>query len=158
MHSKIDLSEPRHVVYQTFESSPGPCPQCGEHLRKSRETYSVSTRRGRRVMDSFVVGSDFGWYCGACPVVVIDSLKLDQMLRQSLPHWEVGNESRVEGLVDLDAIPKDKRHLPIGGPENPVPLMKFIDASKEPPQERLNKKERQRRKKRLLQNSKGGVR
>ena len=83
MKSKIDLSEPRQVVYQSFEGGAGPCPQCDGRLRKSKQTYSVATYRRRKLLDSFVVGSDFGWYCDACPVVVIDSRKLSKLLSHS---------------------------------------------------------------------------
>ena len=42
-----------------------------------------------------------------------------------MPHWDVGNEYCVEGIVDLDAIPEDKRHLPLGAEGNPIPLIEF---------------------------------
>ena len=156
MQSKIDLSESRQVVYQTFEGDPGPCPQCGGRLRQSRQTYSVGTRRGRKLVDSFIMGSDFGWYCDDCPAVVINSGQVSEMLGRSMPHWDVGNEFRVEGLVDLDAIPEHKRHLPIGGDDNPVPLIEFQGPSTAPRRQPLNKQERQQRKKLLARKLQGG--
>ena len=156
MQSEIDLSEPRQVVYQSFEGGPGPCPRCGGRLRQSKQTYSVATRRGRKLLDSFIMGSDFGWYCDACPVVVINSRQVSEMLGHSMPHWDVGNEFCVEGLVDLDAIPEHKRHLPIGGAENPMPLIEFQGPGVAPRRQPLNKKERQQRKKLLARKLKGG--
>ncbi len=146
MRSEIDLSEPRDLVYEAFEGEPGPCPQCGGRLLQTNQTYSVSTRRGRKVRDSFVMGSDFGWFCGGCPVVVINSHKVRQMLAHSVPHWDVGNEFCVEGIVDLDAIPENKRHLPLGGDDNPIPLINFKSPHAPPP---LNKRDRQKRRKLL---------
>ena len=55
------------------------------------------------------------------------------------------------GLVGLDAIPEHKRHLPIGGAENPVPLIEFQGTGVVPQRRPLNKKERQQRKKLLIE-------
>jgi hypothetical protein len=41
--------------------------------------------------------------------------------------WKVGSEFLVLGIVDLDAIPASKRHLPIGDPDNPLPLVRFSE-------------------------------
>ena len=101
-------------------------------------------------------GSDFGWYCDACPVVVINSRQVSEMLGHSMPHWDVGNEFCVEGIVDLDAIPEHKRHLPIGGDDNPVPLIEFQGPSAAPRRQPLNKQERQQRKKLLARKLQGG--
>ena len=155
MQSEIDLSQPRQAVYQSFEHVPGPCPRCGGRLRQSKQTYYVATRRGRKLLDSFIMSSDFGWYCDDCPVVVINSHQIGELLGHSMAHWDVGNEFCVEGLVDLDAIPEDKRHLPIGGAENPIPLIEFQGPGAAPPRQPLNKKERQQRKKLLERQLKG---
>ncbi|KXB08150.1 hypothetical protein AKJ55_01405, partial [candidate division MSBL1 archaeon SCGC-AAA382M17] len=32
----------------------------------------------------------------------------------------------IAGIVDLEAIPKEKRHLEIGTDENPTPLVPFL--------------------------------
>lgn len=146
MPSKIDLSKPRQVVYQSFVGGPGLCPRCSGRLQQSRETYAVATRRGRKLLDSFVIGSDFGWFCVGCPVVVINGRRVREMLDNSLPHWDVGNEFCVEGIVDLDAIPEHKRHLPIGGTDNLMPLIKFQNPELPPPRKPLNRTQRQKRK------------
>ncbi len=154
MPSELDLSKPRQVIYQSFESAPGPCPRCGGRLRQSRQTYYVATRRKHKLLDAFVMGSDFGWYCDTCPVVVIDGNAVRETLSHPLSHWKVGNEFCIEGIVDLDAIPEHKRHLPIGGADNPVPLIAFESAdapSRRPP---LNREERQRRRKLLARKRK----
>ena len=39
-------------------------------------------------------------------------------------------EFTVVGIVDLDAIPDDKKGTPIGGDDNPIPLVKFKKHSK----------------------------
>ena len=137
----------------SFDGQPGPCPKCGGLLKQTRQTYAVATRRGRKVRDSFIIGSDFGWFCEQCPAVVINSRAVSEMLSHSMPHWDVGNEFLIEGIVDLDAVPEDKRNLPLGDDDNPIPLIPFQAsserASRSPP---LTKAERSHRKK-LLANA-----
>ena len=38
---------------------------------------------------------------------------------------DVGPEFAVLGIVNLDAIPPGKQHLPLGGDDNPIPLVEF---------------------------------
>ena len=144
MRSDIDLSEPREPVYEEFEGAPGPCPQCGCRLLQARQTYSVATLRGRNVRGSFRMGSNFGWFCVRCPVVVINSQQVSELLSHAMPHWDVGNEFYVEGIVDLDAISVDKRHLLLSDECNPLPLIEFKGPVAPP---RPNKRERQKKRK-----------
>lgn len=85
----------------------------------------ISTRRGCQLTDSFLMGGDFGWFCPHCPTVVIDPAAVGAQLARSLPRWDVGSEFAVLGLVNLDAVPPSKQHLPLGGDDNPVPLVEF---------------------------------
>jgi len=126
----IDISEPRERIYKSFEDHPGPCPRCGGSLQQSLQTYLVVTRRGSKITDSFIVGSDFGWFCTCCPTVVIDPADVSEMLKHSLPHWDVGNEFALAGIIDLNAVPEEKRHLPLGDDDNPLPLVEFTDISR----------------------------
>jgi hypothetical protein len=125
-----DKTIPRQVVYKTFTGSPGACPRCGGQLVNEYCSYAAETRRGKRMADSFIIGGDFGWFCTACPTVVLDENLVGEMLGLRKRGWNVGPEYRVLGIVDLDAIPADKRRLPIGDHRNPLPLILFED----PPQ------------------------
>jgi hypothetical protein len=104
------------------------------------------------------MGSDFGWFCDACPVVVINSRQVKEMLGHSMSPWDVGSEFCVEGIVDLEAIPEHKRDAPIGGADNPIPLIKFKDPGASPPRKPLSKKQRQQRKKLLERKLRSGRR
>jgi hypothetical protein len=149
-HTEIDLSHPREPIYRSFDGGPGPCPKCGGLLKQNRQTYCVATRLGRKLRDSFMIGSDFGWFCEQCPVVVLNSRAIREMLSHSMPHWDVGNEFLVEGIVDLDAVPKDKRNVPLGGDDNPIPLVAFQHSDETANHSpALTKAERGRRKKLL---------
>ncbi|GEM_PF-1238746 len=132
----IDITIPRECYYESFEGQPGPCPQCGSQLRQSRQTYLVTTRRGRHAADSFIMGSDFGWFCDNCPAIVINSAEVNKMIGYGLPHWDVGKEYVVLGIVNLDAIPEDKQYLPLGDDDNPIPLVEFTYPSDRPSADR----------------------
>ncbi|MBI3979932.1 MAG: hypothetical protein HY331_17295 [Chloroflexi bacterium] len=133
---EVDINQPRECVYRSFEEEPGPCPRCGGPLRQSRQTYMVATRHGRRVADSFMVGSDFGWFCTRCPTVVIDPDDVQAMLQATLPNWDVGEEFAVLGIVDLSAVPNEKKNVPLGDPDNPIPLVEFAHGAGGPSHER----------------------
>ena len=127
----IDVAIPRECVYREFEEHPGPCPRCGGPLQSQHATYLVATRRGKRRTDSFFIGNDKGWFCARCPTVVINPEDVSEFLQFSLPKWDIGTEFGVVGIVDLDAIPEEKRDLVLGGDDNPIPLVKFTRVTRE---------------------------
>lgn len=43
-------------------------------------------------------------FCANCPAVVINSAEVNKMLGHRLPHWDVGSEFAVLGIVNLDAV------------------------------------------------------
>ena len=85
----------------------------------------VATRTGGKIADSFMIGGDYGWFCTSCPTVVLDKDELTKMFKFSMPGWNVGKEIVVLGMINLDKVPDDKKHLPLGAPGNPVPLIRF---------------------------------
>jgi hypothetical protein len=127
----IDITIPRECIYQEFDEQPGPCPRCGGPLQQSRQTYLVTTWRGEEIADSFFIGSDMGWFCPRCPTVVINPDKVEEFLTHGLPKWDIGEKFAVAGIVNLDAIPEEKRDLPLGGEDNPMPLVEFTNISDE---------------------------
>jgi hypothetical protein len=82
--------------------------------------------------DTFMISGDFGWYCEDCLTVVINPAKVSEMLSFSRSDWDTGEAFAVLGLVDLGAVPADKRHLPLGDDDNPIPLVEFTEASGRP--------------------------
>jgi hypothetical protein len=132
----IDVSKPRACWYQTFADHPSPCPQCGAPLHRGYQTYMIGTRRGRHLADSFLIGGDFGWFCPPCPTVVINPTDVSAHLTHSLPQWDVGTEFAMLGIVDLEAIPPDKQHLPLGADDNPIPLVEFTRVTRQQTAER----------------------
>ena len=149
-----DKNTPRQALYQSFKGRPGPCPRCGSELINEYQVYAVATRQGKRMADSLIISGDFGWFCKACPTVVINRDGVGEMLGFQKSGWNVGSEYTVLGIVDLDAVPAGKRHLPIGDPRNPMPLIKFSHTSQTTNRKRLSapsdstNRPRRRRKKR----------
>jgi hypothetical protein len=123
---------PRQAIYQSFKGSPGICPRCNGKLVNERKAFAVATRKGGQSADSFIITGDFGWFCRSCPTVVINGDRISEMLRFQKSGWNTGSEYTVLGIVDLDAIPPSKRHLPLGHPNNPVPLVEFHDVPQSP--------------------------
>jgi hypothetical protein len=127
MPKPFDITVEREAIYRDFDGQPGSCPRCGGPLTQRTQTYLVSTRTGKYDGDSFIMGSDFGWFCEACPTVVLNTVEVSRMLSYQKPGWKIGSEFAVLGLINLDAIPKDKRDRPLGEVDNPIPLVEFTD-------------------------------
>jgi len=72
-----------------------------------------------------------GWFCAQCPTVIINLEEVRAFLTHGIIHGTVGEEFVVVGIVDLDAIPEDKEHLPLGHKDNPLPLVAFTDVTEE---------------------------
>jgi hypothetical protein len=121
--SPIDVTIERECFYQAFEGHPGPCPRCGQPLQQSYQSCVIGTRRGSRITDSFLMGSDFGWFCPRCPTVVIDPTKVKRQLEHPLPQWDTGTDFAVLGLANLDAVPPERDDVPLGNEDNSIPLV-----------------------------------
>lgn len=125
----INIKIPRQAIYRSFTDDPGTCPRCGGTLVNERQTYMVATRSGKKITDSFIMRDDFGWFCKSCPIVVLNEKEIYKMFSVGAKKWgNVGQEYVVLGIVDLDGVPADKQDLPLGGEDNPVPLIEFKDA------------------------------
>ena len=126
----------RDAVYKDFSDDAGPCPKCGSMLEQANLPYMVVTRTGNRLEDSFLISGDFGWYCQSCPVLVLNRAKLSKTMGFGKPGWKVGQEFSVMGVMNLDAIPENKRDIPLGSPGMPNVLVKFRNLEGEKPASR----------------------
>jgi len=123
---KFAASLPRRRYWRSDIQSPHLCPECQQPVEQEFHSYLLFLKRGRDV-DSFLVGNDGGYFCATCPVVVLD----EEAFRKS-SQVVMGNASEaffVAGLVDFDAIPEEKRELPLGDDDNPIPLVEFLNTS-----------------------------
>jgi hypothetical protein len=106
------------------------CPLCHTTLEKEYHHYMMAIRSGKETT-SLTTGNDCGAFCPECPIVILDRKRFEQIIEETAerPDWGISGAVQyvVLGVVNLDAIPEDKRHLPIGGDDNPIPLVEFLN-------------------------------
>ena len=77
---------------------------------------------------TYVTGNDLGAFCPQCPIVVLDMKEFARAAAE-----QIGLEKdralafMVVGIVNINAIPEDKKDVPIGSDDNPIPLVSFVD-------------------------------
>ena len=61
-----------------------------------------------------------------CPVVVIDNKAIQELIAEGLDGEPVIRFS-LKGLIDVEAVPKDKRRYDqLGTPDNQIPVVPFL--------------------------------
>ncbi len=141
---KFPASLPRKMYWSDEVGGLSLCPDCHVALESEHHTYTVATRRAGDI-DMYFVGNPGGHFCGNCPVVVLDREEFVRGVSAAVRDAH-GMDYTVLGLVDLEAIPKDKRHLPFDEDTNPIPLVEFTDVG-EPNHLRLSGRGRPKSKK-----------
>lgn len=107
----------RRAVAYPGRSIPHRCPGCGGRFRAGGGPFLVVGRGG----DAAVVSGE-GRFCTGCPIVVLDADHFHEMARLGLPEER---EFTIAGFVDLDAVPEDKKRVPLGEDDNPIPFVEF---------------------------------
>jgi hypothetical protein len=121
---KFAASIPRRMYWSDDIGTKEICPECNAKLENESHTYLVVAKH-KNDYEPFMIGNDGGYFCSNCPVVVLDNQEFETMAsfgRQSSSSFQY----TVAGIVDLDAIPEEKADLPIGGDDNPIPLVEFL--------------------------------
>lgn len=121
--SKIDLSKPRRKYYSD-ECSLTICPECGSDL--TQEICTILLRvRSSSDSGSFMTNISGSHFCNKCPVVVFD---LEKVQEGAMLGIRGGKNIKyvIAGIIDLDAISKEKSDLEIGTDDNPMPLVEFL--------------------------------
>lgn len=124
---RFPASIPRTMYWSKDVGGIARCPQCGGALASEQHTYVLAIHGGGETMMS-LVGNDGGHFCEACPTVVLDSAVFARFATLGFGRKSVG-ELTVPGIVDLSAIPEDKRSVPLGEDDNPIPLVEFINSA-----------------------------
>jgi len=121
--NKFDLSIPRRRYYSE-DCGLTSCPECRKPLIEDTCTVIIAAKSDTDEGEfmSNMTGSHF---CESCPVVVFDSDKVEQAARLGI-RGDKNLRYLIGGIVDFNAIPKEKRHLEIGIEGNPVPLVHFL--------------------------------
>ena len=117
---------PRKMFWSAEARGTSRCPDCGSDLSSDRHTYLIVVRQ-RAETEMLIASNDYGYFCGSCPVVVLDTEGFEKSASLG-----VGVDGKMQiavpGIVDLDVIPDDKKDVPIGEDDNPVPLVEFTNA------------------------------
>lgn len=123
VEEKFDLSIPRRC-YHSRDCRLTKCPECGLPLIPNECSVIIAAKSDSDEVE-FMSNATGSHFCNACPVIVIDSDKLEE----AIMHGMRGTKNLkylVAGIVDFKAIPEEKKHLGIGSDENPVPLVHFL--------------------------------
>jgi hypothetical protein len=119
---KINLSVPRRRYYSD-ECDLTICPECGSKLVEESCTILLCVKSNID-MGEFMTNVSGSNFCNDCPVVVFDLAIVEKAAKLAIR----GDQFKylIAGIVDLESIPDDKKHLEIGIDENPVPLVRFL--------------------------------
>lgn len=126
--TKIDAATPRKMMWADKIPNKLRCPFCKSRLERQYQTYLFAVQDGEET-PAYVAGCELGAFCPICPLVVFDSKEVGKLISENF----VGEKKQdviafqVVGLVNVDAIPEDKKDEPIGGDDNPLPLVEFVN-------------------------------
>ena len=119
----INLSIPRRRYYSS-EYHLNSCPECGSELIE--ENCSILLYAKSDIDEAeFMTNHCGSHFCNKCPVVVFDEDEIEQTVKLGI-RGDKNFRYIIGGIIDLDSIPKNKKHLVIGSDENPVPLVQFL--------------------------------
>lgn len=121
--TNIKLSIPRRK-YHSADFNLTTCPECGSKLIKQNSTILLYVKSDSDEGE-FMTSLSGSHFCKKCPVVVFDTNKVEQAAMLGIRGGK-NLEYSIAGIIDLDSIPDNKKHLEIGSEENPVPLVHFL--------------------------------
>jgi uncharacterized protein (UPF0212 family) len=119
----IDLSQAKRRYYSN-ECGLHSCPECGSKLLEENCTILLGVK-SQSDEGEFMTNLSGSHFCNQCPVVVFDNDKLEQAAkiavrdRNNLGYF-------IAGIVNLKAIPEEKKSVEIGSDDNPIPLVQFL--------------------------------
>jgi hypothetical protein len=119
----IDITIPRSLYWKKSKSNELNCPKCNSKLINLYQQYLLFIKEMGKV-ENFFTGNKDGFYCPNCPTVVLD-LEVFEEIVNSVAKFPNFAQFLVAGLVNLKAIPEDKKSVPLGDDENPIPLVEF---------------------------------
>ncbi|MGK0389084.1 MAG: hypothetical protein ACI94Y_001820 [Maribacter sp.] len=120
---------PRRKYIKTIDEIAN-CPDCDELLAAEKSTAMLY---GKSDIDEaeFMSNLSGSHFCHNCPVVVFEKETIEHAIKLGL---RIGEEKSfnydILGLVNLDAVPKEKKSLEFGTEDNPIPIVRFLSDSK----------------------------
>ncbi len=129
MVNQNKASIPRQMYWSNKVKNSKICPICETSLEKEYHSYILIVRI-KKEFEQFAVGTDGGYFCPECSVVVLDRdnfIRLASVGLESTEYDDSSVELAVACIVDMDAIPQDKKDKPLGTEDNPIPLVQFSE-------------------------------
>lgn len=123
---KFPASIPRRMYWSGKCRDSARCPECGGKIEFESHVYMMAVRHRNNLSAIAVGGPDCGSFCAHCPVVVLNKRQFEDYATMGMGGR--GTEFTVLGIIDLDAVPPDKRHLPFDEKTNPTPLVRFLES------------------------------
>jgi hypothetical protein len=100
------------------------CPECGSDLIEESSSILLRVKSDSDAVE-IMTSCSGSHFCKSCPVVVFDIDKIEQAAKIAI-RGDKNLRYIISGIIDFDSIPDNKKHLPIGSDENPVPLVQFL--------------------------------
>ncbi|MDJ0764251.1 MAG: hypothetical protein QNJ97_14810 [Myxococcota bacterium] len=136
---KYPASVPRTMYWSNEVGGTLVCPRCGELLESERHTYLIGIRNSDGETGTSMVGGEGGYFCPDCPTIVLNHKQFEDYV--ALAADGPASAFTAIGAVDLDAVPEERSHLPLGEDENPIPVVEFLD----PPRKKVGKRSTRRK-------------
>lgn len=111
-------------MYYSHEFSLEYCPECQRPLIAENCTILLIAGSDKEEGE-FLTNLTGSHFCEQCPVVVFDSSKVEQAAMTAIRDGTV-HAYAIAGIVDLDAVPEEKKYLELGTDENPLPFIHFL--------------------------------
>jgi hypothetical protein len=121
--NNFNLSKPRRKYYSE-DCGLDSCPECGFQLIEDNCTILIAAKSDTDEGE-FISNLSGSHFCKSCPVVVFDSDKVDKAAKLGI-RGAKNLRYLIAGIVDLNAIPIEKRQLELGAENNPLPLVHFL--------------------------------
>lgn len=96
------------------------CPRCNASLEREYHSYMIAID-GEDEREALMIGNNGGLFCPNCPTVVLDLQTVEEPIVDHAQSDDI--RYAVIGIVDLDAVPKEKEYVPLGDDDNPIPLI-----------------------------------
>jgi len=119
---EIDITIERRRYYSD-EIDGIKCPECNEALTAKNQTVMLHVV-SRNDEAQFMINSVGSTFYTHCPVVVFNKQKIVEAATIGIREAVEGYG--VIGIIDLGAVPEEKRHMELGIDENPIPIVDFL--------------------------------
>lgn len=133
---ELDINIKRRLYYGS-DCGLENCPECNQTLIEEKVSFLLYAK-AKNDEAEFVTNVGGTVFCEKCPVVVFDEKELIKAAKAGLRDPNVISFG-VKGLINLEAVPKNKRNLELGTDHNPIPIVPFLEDLKKAQSPKINR-------------------